>query len=66
MIENFIRTKSRRKILERLKRKVYVFTGTKNIFDLKEINSNKNSCMITAHTSVTCCKETMQFLKLFN
>jgi len=32
-IENFWRTKSRRKILEGLKRKVGIFIGTKNLFN---------------------------------
>jgi len=32
VIENFIGTKSRRKILEGLKRKIDMFLGTKNIF----------------------------------
>ena len=34
MIENFIGTKSGRKFLEGLKRKVGIFIGTKNIFTL--------------------------------
>ena len=33
MIENFIETKSLRKILERLRRKVDIFIRTKNIFN---------------------------------
>ena len=39
MIENFIMAKSRRKILEGLKRKVDIFKGTKNIFKKTRINS---------------------------
>jgi hypothetical protein len=35
VIENFIGTKSRKKILEGLKRKVNIFIGTKNIFNPK-------------------------------
>jgi len=35
MIENFIRTKSCRKVLEKLKQKVDIFIGIKNIFNLK-------------------------------
>ena len=38
MIENFIETKSWRKILEGLKQKVDIFIGTKNTFNPK-INS---------------------------
>jgi len=36
VIENFIGTKSWRKILEGLKRKVDIFIGTKNIFNPKK------------------------------
>jgi len=36
VIENFIGTKSRRKFLEGLKRKVGIFIGTKNIFNPKK------------------------------
>jgi hypothetical protein len=32
LIENFWGTKSRRKILEGLKTKLWIFTGTRNIF----------------------------------
>ena len=35
VIENFIGTKSLRKILKGLKRKVVIFIGTKNIFNQK-------------------------------
>jgi len=35
VIENFIGTKSYRKILEGLKRKVSIFIGSKNIFNPK-------------------------------
>ena len=38
MIENFIGTKSWRKILEGLKRKVGIFIRTKNIFNPKKIH----------------------------
>ena len=36
MIENFIETKSWRKILEKLKEKVGIFIGTKTIFNLRK------------------------------
>jgi len=39
-MENFWRTKSWRKILEGLKRKVGIFIGTKNIFNPKGKKSN--------------------------
>jgi len=35
VIENFIKTKSRKKILEGLKQKVNTFIATKNKFNLK-------------------------------
>jgi len=38
VIENFIGTKSERKILERLKQKVNIFIGIKNIFNHLKIH----------------------------
>jgi len=52
-IENFIRTKSWRKILERLKQKVGIFIETKNIFNQKKLWNLCGTCLEAAvHTFV--------------